>query len=110
MRELLFTLIQPINAVKYKTKMKFPRETSFLFYNAIFYFQYLIIAFVFTYYFGKLIYFCNIKPQNMIERPCGEYFVLADEPDYKSKEIEVQNGTYFGKEDIVRIDNGHHRA
>jgi len=46
----------------------------------------------------------------MIERPCGKYFVLADGPDYKSKEIEVQNGTYFGKEDIVRIDNGHYRA
>ncbi|PJJ68254.1 cupin domain-containing protein [Chryseobacterium geocarposphaerae] len=44
------------------------------------------------------------------ERPLGKYYVLADEPNYKLKRIELQTGTYFEEDDIVRgedimIDN-----
>ena len=44
------------------------------------------------------------------ERPWGKYFVLADEPNYKLKRIEVKTGTYFGEDDIERFSDEYGRV
>ena len=58
-------------------------------------------------------------PVERDERPWGSYEVLLDAPDHKVKQISVKPGTrlsyqvlgsYFGEDDIVRLDDDFGRS
>lgn len=44
------------------------------------------------------------------KRPWGNFTTIMDSSKTKIKEIEVQVGSYFGEDDIVRLDDDYNRV